>query len=232
MTMSANALESPSPPDGRALAGAARREGTRRRLLRAAVPIFAEQGTDGAVVDDFVSAAGVSRGTFYNYYATPLELLTDLVAVLSDEVVASMEPLLAVLDTPAARVACGTRAYIRLVTSAPRFATFVSRTGWRSGAFGVLTEACLLRDIVAAREQGWFEFEELAAARDLLHGASLRAIESIRAHEGTLATADESVYLAMLGLGLTRARARRILDLAPPAIRPVPDSLLAQVLAA
>jgi AcrR family transcriptional regulator len=47
-----------------------KREATRRRLTRAAQRLFAAQGVDGTTVDEIAAAAGVSRRTFFHYFAS------------------------------------------------------------------------------------------------------------------------------------------------------------------
>ncbi|MCR5878207.1 TetR/AcrR family transcriptional regulator [Phenylobacterium sp. J367] len=74
----------------RAAAAEAKRAQTRDRLLAAAERVIAEKGVDAASIEDFVAAAGVSRGTFYNYFPS----LADLVAALNQSIAASMGHLL------------------------------------------------------------------------------------------------------------------------------------------
>ena len=56
--------------DHRVRVGAQRRGKTRLRLLQCALAVFTEKGPDVAFIDDFIAAAGVSRGTFYNHFKT------------------------------------------------------------------------------------------------------------------------------------------------------------------
>ena len=53
------------------LDGSDRVSRTRRRIHDAAQRTFSEKGL-AAQIDDIVHAAGVSRGTFYNYYRTSM----------------------------------------------------------------------------------------------------------------------------------------------------------------
>jgi AcrR family transcriptional regulator len=51
-----------------------RRPETRRRLLDAALAVFAEKGFNGARIEDVCAAAGYTRGAFYSNFATKEEL--------------------------------------------------------------------------------------------------------------------------------------------------------------
>jgi len=53
-------------------------EATRGRLMEAGVAVLAERGYHAARVDDVVSTAGVSHGTFYLYFANKDELVLAL----------------------------------------------------------------------------------------------------------------------------------------------------------
>ena len=68
-------LESPVATDHRPRVAAERRARMRRKLVESALLVFAEKGVDASVIEDVIAAAGVSRGTFYNYFRTNAELL-------------------------------------------------------------------------------------------------------------------------------------------------------------
>lgn len=70
-----------------------RGERTAARLREAARAVFADHGYAAARVEDIVSRAGVSHGTFYTYYDNRAAILDDLV----DE---AAERLRAVVDQP------------------------------------------------------------------------------------------------------------------------------------
>jgi AcrR family transcriptional regulator len=76
--------------EARAAAAEQRRAKTRELLLSAAETVVAERGFEAASVEEFVRAAGVSRGTFYNYFPTT----TDLVAALNERAAAHLDGVL------------------------------------------------------------------------------------------------------------------------------------------
>ena len=67
----------PEPPAPRRSARAARREGTRQALFASAMTLFGQQGYDAVTVDDIAARAGVSRRTFFRYFATKDAVLLD-----------------------------------------------------------------------------------------------------------------------------------------------------------
>jgi TetR/AcrR family fatty acid metabolism transcriptional regulator len=78
--------------------GSARRDeakaGTRRRILRAAMEIFAREGYHAARMDAIAKAAGTSKGALYFHFPGKLELFSALVddfaATLAEEVSAAI----------------------------------------------------------------------------------------------------------------------------------------------
>src|SRR5690606_35541607 len=95
------------PEDHRTRVGQARREKTRARLMHSAVTVFAEKGPDLPVIDDFIGAAGVARGTFYNYFNPTSELLVAVTSQMSDEVLGVVDLEVLKFDDPAVRFTTG-----------------------------------------------------------------------------------------------------------------------------
>ena len=65
----------------------------RRRLLEAATAEFAAKGFDGARVDDISLAAGLGKGTVYNYFESKQEVFREAVAAWFARIVEALEPL-------------------------------------------------------------------------------------------------------------------------------------------
>ena len=63
--------------DHRTRVGRERRERTQARIIEAALRVFAEKGPDAPIIDDFIKAAGVARGTFYNYFPSKDAILRE-----------------------------------------------------------------------------------------------------------------------------------------------------------
>ena len=102
-------LETPVATDHRPRVAAERRARMRRKLVESALLVFAEKGVDASVIEDVIAAAGVSRGTFYNYFRTNVELLVAAIQALGNEVVDLVESRVKAFPSPAARLSTHNR---------------------------------------------------------------------------------------------------------------------------
>lgn len=68
-----------------------------RRILEAATGLFREVGYDAARIEDIAERAGVSVGTFYNYYQSKGDMLLATVAMEVEEVLDAGGPI---VDNP------------------------------------------------------------------------------------------------------------------------------------
>ncbi|WP_072801674.1 TetR/AcrR family transcriptional regulator [Rhodococcoides yunnanense] len=66
---------------------------TRDRLLQGAQEVFASKGYVASTIDEIATASGASRATFYLYFSTKLELITELGASVKAETHAFYEQL-------------------------------------------------------------------------------------------------------------------------------------------
>jgi mycofactocin system transcriptional regulator len=85
-------------------------EGTRARVERAALDLFTRRGFENVTTDEVADAAGISRRTFFRYYATKAD------AVWGDFAghVARLERLLAATDPGRPVLACVCAAYVEV----------------------------------------------------------------------------------------------------------------------
>jgi AcrR family transcriptional regulator len=73
----------------------------RRRILSAAVDLFADHGYDATSVSQVISRAGVAKGGFYHHFASKDELLIAVYGELINRQLEGMERILAERRSPA-----------------------------------------------------------------------------------------------------------------------------------
>ena len=197
-------------PRGRAEIGEQRRLRTRGRILRAAAQVIAEIGTDRATVDDFIVAAGVSRGTFYNHFKSQQELLDELWRIVGREPFLEIGRLCGEIACPVERFAATTRMVLMRAT--------VDHTwGWLivalSASEATLTDdlrAYPLPDLMAGKHAARFQYKSEKAAVDLVVGAMRAGLRALLEGRREAQYPQSLCNMLLLALGVSQREAQRI----------------------
>jgi len=216
----------PSQEDHRTRVGLERRERMRDRLIEAATLVFAELGPEVAQIDDVIRQAGVSRGTFYNYFRSTDDLLRAAVDRLSAEMVALVGASLDDTALPTERFADGIKAFVDLSIRHPLLLDFVSQLGGNTLGSDVLTPALCPDDLVEAIAPEVRDTLSRSLAHGIVKAGTLVVLLRIRA--GSPVDLDGFVAALQRALGhsvqeATRLAARPFTPLTIPA-----DSLIAR----
>lgn len=181
--------------------------------------VFAAQGPDAPVIDDFIRAAGIARGTFYAYFTSTDELLDATSAWLEDSLIHSIEAEIARTDDPVLRLATGVRLWLRWSIEDRAWSAFVVRSRFR----GPLVERQLTADLRLGLASGDFKAPSVAIARDLVVGTILETMRRIVDGRVPASTPEDVTRLILRALGLNeRAAARAIAVPARKIRRPNP----------
>lgn len=212
--------DSPSKRRGhhRTATGEAQRIKTRAWIIESAIPVFAQHGPDIPVIDDFVKAAGISRGTFYNYFQTTRELLDATMAALSDEVIATVIPAVENMTNPVFRLATAARLYYRKATLDPLFGAFL---GSVSGVGALATEHARA-DLQDAIHTGLITVDDIDLAEAIAFGIMVFALRKSSAKEGSDVRALAVVRAILSALGAAPAMIEDALRSPLPAPSPPP----------
>ena len=190
-----------------------RRAKTRAGLIEAGLSVLSRKGP-AASVEDYAAGAGVSRGTFYNYFPSPDDLHQALRRRFLRAVSADLAGPMDGVEDPAARIAILS---LHLVVYCVRnsgearamFQLDRLRPERRPGDKDLYADA--LRAGVAA---GRFRKVDVEAARTLISGAVRMAALDAMAEPERLAAAETVVFLVLAGLGLDDADAVAVTRLA------------------
>jgi AcrR family transcriptional regulator len=188
-----------SPNQGhRTRTGQERRARTQARILAAAVRVFATRDPHALVIEDFIRAAGISRGTFYNYFRSVDEVFEAASRWLEDDLIVSIEAELAALSDPVDRLVTGIRLWMKKAESDREWCAFVAG----SGARGEKVEQSLTGDLHGSRDAGALEFPSVAVARDLVVGTLREAMVRMTRERVEPGYPEEVARLVLRGLGL------------------------------
>ena len=213
MVVKAKASARAAPtPDHRTRVGQERRARTQMRILEAAPGVFAEKGGAAPVIDDFINAAGMARGTFYNDYDSVEDLLAATTAWLEEDLMLWIERELDGITDPVERLTLGVRLWLRKAAIDPIWCAFVAK----SVTHGKVVEETLLRDLHGGARDGVFVFDSVEAARDLVVGTLHEAMRRMSASAVPATFTDDVARLVFRGLGIPSRRVQAVLR------RPIP----------
>ncbi|MGA0612821.1 TetR/AcrR family transcriptional regulator [Caldimonas sp. KR1-144] len=204
--------------DHRQRVAAERRERMRARLFASAMKLIAAKGTAATSIDDVISAAEVSRGTFYKYFASPDALVQELAIEIANELIRMAEPVVLSHDDPAQRVSCGIRLVARLAIDHPLAASFLVRLGWPDVRGPNILLEFVRRDLLEGIRQGRFAPMPIALALNIVAGAVLGATHCMLEPDCESDFAEQTAAAALRALGVDAKGAERI---AHSALRPV-----------
>lgn len=158
---------------------AERRKRTRMRLMESALLICAQKGPEGPVIDDVIQHAGVSRGSFYNYFKTYEELLEAVAVQVGEDLVRIVDPAVRRYDEPVLRLALALRLLLNLMQRAPVLAAFVARLRWPEE--NKLPEGIrsVTRDILEGMRTGVLAVESSRVALDVFLGTFFGAAHTL-----------------------------------------------------
>jgi AcrR family transcriptional regulator len=163
------------PVNHRTLVGRRRRATTEMKIIQAAAQVFAERGIYTPVIDDFVKAAGIARGTFYNYFDSTDELLRATSEWATEELLTSIDDEISPLKDPARRFGVGIRILMHWAESNPSWCCFIAHV-WNS-----ITYEKALKDIRGGIRSKAFVVSDPYVAWDVLSGALRQAMFKIGA---------------------------------------------------
>jgi len=198
------------PVNHRTIVGLRRRAKTEIRIIHAAVQVFAEQGIDAPVIDDFIKAAGIARGTFYNYFKSTDELLRATSDLLSEELITRIDKEIQMIKDPALRFGMGIRLWMRWAESNPQWCRFVARA-WNSVKYDQP-----FKDIRECIRKKMFVVPDAYVAWDVLSGAIRQAMFKIGEGSVRRNYGDAVIHMCLQALGVREETKVQIMDMALP----------------
>jgi AcrR family transcriptional regulator len=203
----------------RAQSGALKRERTRAQLLEVALKVIAERGFDAPTIDDFIAAAGVARGTFYNYFKTREDLLSASAAFVADAVDAEILPLFADIEDPARRIAIAIRKFIEMSARRPDWGgLLVHMIPLAGGPVSAEMRRGVLYDLKSGLKSGRFHFPSMQAAVALSMGTITLGIRATLKESTPAGFGAMIATMILQGLGMSPSEAARV------AGKPIPES--------
>lgn len=212
--------------DHRTRTGAQRREKMRQRLVESALTVIAEAGIAGTTIDSVIRTAGVSRGSFYNYFQSTEELIQATSDDLKGEMLLRIAEAASDQDSPAARIAAGFATFLATIAAYPQLARFVQALDLgRMGPAKAVMERfpVFLRHGIAA---GQFAEQPPEVMIDLITGCLVKGAGRIVSGDVDAVYARHLTAGVLRGLGLQPEAAWQIASVQVSPITLPEDGLL------
>jgi AcrR family transcriptional regulator len=207
---------------------APRRGRTRDRLVESALLVLGRRSADASIIDELTALAGVSRGTFYNYFRTTDELLAAVAEEAGNALMRSVHPITREVADPAARVALGIRLVLTIAGEHPQYARFVARVGPGALGAGTLAAEIVPHDLAEGIAAGRFRIADPRLAFDLVTGPVLAAFGTLQHRPLGREYVDALAAAVLRALGLPAAIATRLAATRLPPVRLPESSLIAR----
>lgn len=194
----------------RAEIAATRRSRTRSGLLAAARQLFGREGGRATRVDEICEAAGIARGTFYNYFPSFDALPAALFEELSNHFDQAVHIAFEQLETPAERTCAAIRFYLIHVVEDHEWGWGMVNTGMGIGFFHDTVTERATQTIQEGIDAGEFTVGSAQAGRDILLGSGLAAASSLLTGSVPPEHINHVTAGVLMALGVTQERATEL----------------------
>lgn len=194
----------------RAEIGERRRAKMRERLIAAGARVIAERGAQKATIDDFITEANVSRGTFYNHFSTREALLEALWTTRGHDPFAEILLACSAIVSPAEHLSTVTRLVLRQAISNATWGWLVVALSAERATVNEDLREYPLPDLRAGEAAGIFHYDDLACAADLVVGTVRSGLQALLKERRAPHYAESMSKMVLMALGVTKADADRI----------------------
>lgn len=211
-------MSPPAQVNFRTRTGQARRARTHARILSAAFALFDERGVKNVTVEDVRAAAGLARGSFYNYYLTFEEMLTELAARISRQINLEQSANFDSVANPAERLWCRVRYFILRTASDRACSEILVRITPLVESLNEHMGKHAERDLRKALDRKAADVPNVRVALDLGYGLGAMMIRRAMDSKLDAKELEAAGIMLLRAFGIPDREARRIAKLPTPAL--------------
>jgi AcrR family transcriptional regulator len=195
-----------------------KRERTRRRIFETTFRLIGHERGLSVRIEEICAAAGVSRGTFYNYFSSMEELFQLLAVELSHGFNLAVLSTLSTIESSAERTNAAIQHYLKRARRDPAWGWAMVHLSASGPFFGTESFEACYRAIERGIRSGEFDIPHAQYGRDLLMGTCLAAMISTLRGEGSRSQPRIISHHILRALGVPDDRAREISESPLPEI--------------
>jgi len=194
----------------------AKRERTRKKILDAAFALIGNEKGLTVRIEQICAAAHISRGTFYNYFASLEQLFEVLAIELSHDLNSALVSMVDQIRDHAEGSNAAVQHYLNYAQRDPAWAWAMVHLSAFGPSFGAESWEACYRSIASGIEAGEFDVPDAAVGRDLMTGTVLATVRTMLRSGGSPSEPRVVAYHVLRALGVPDARAREVTE------RPLP----------
>lgn len=187
--------------------GQARRARTRTRILAAAFDLYGRENGLFSRVEEICHAAGVTRQTFYNHFASMDDLRDALTYEVTHDFMVTVTHAIQALPNAAERTAAAIRFYMGKAWNEPKWGWSMVNISASGIIFGLETYRQAEQTVKDGMAQRVFSISDARLGRDLILGTTLGAIVTQLREAPGPTFACEVTRQILIGLGVAAAEA-------------------------
>ena len=177
----------------------------RAHLLQAVLNACSHDNREPAVIDDVILVAKVSRGTFYQYFDSLDQAVSELGLQLALEMTSGILSVYDVLEDPVLRTATAFQMFLLRSVVQPHWGGFIAHIGLLRGDNLLVNK--IKSDISMGVSTGDYSVASVDVAADVLMGAKIEAIRRIVSGEHDLAYIHSVAGMVLRALGVSGSKA-------------------------
>ena len=193
--------------------GRERRERTRKHLLQSVLHVCSvEDARPPVLIDDVVRHARVARGTFYQYFDSIDQAISELGSEMANAMTAEIADVRSTISDPLLRVATAFQLFLIRAMLDPSWGSFIA--GLRLPREGGLFSSNIEYDINLGVEAGQFLVSDVGAAKDLLLGATVEGALRVIREKGSVAYVRTLATMVLNGFGVAPQQSAEAVEVA------------------
>ncbi|MES2257079.1 MAG: TetR/AcrR family transcriptional regulator [Pseudomonadota bacterium] len=197
---------------------------TRAAILDATFQVIGHEHGRLARIEDVVKVAGIARPTFYTYFSSMEELFAALSYDLSLEFNFKVLSYGSTLKTAAEEVTAAIRYHLGRAQTDPKWGWGMVNLSVGGPIFGAEIHAACTSTVQWGIDSGAFKITDVRIGRDMVLGTGLAAMKTILTSPREKSYPDQVARQILLGLGLTTAKAEKLIaQPLPPILTGVAD---------
>ncbi len=216
--------------DHRKTVAARRRAEMERRLFLVALELLSKKLPSEISINDVISQANVSRGTFYSYFDSLDQVFLALLTKLAEDMAPAADRLIVGIPDGATRIATVIRFLLHFSRRAPLCGKLMMQSGWPIVQSASTFLGNLQRDVELATEQGTFDKMHRSVAANLIVGPTRGGIQLMMLGPSIPDFPEQLTLRILLSLGVDRAAAEHAVALPLLEVDWQPDGLVGEML--